>query len=215
MSNVTVSSYAEPIPQQALNGELGLTSEQIAASLGIAHSHCVRKIGQFSERLQISIRTRLEDSAHGRKKTVYILPSLLAKMVVARYENEIGFGYLRFLLDCERVATEVTPKLYAQVKELQDRLDNLLASQQAYKPKRLAGAKKGMLAIPVEQATLFGDAPVIHYVMMQMDSVSEAAKHKGQLRHLQKQMSGMANKINALQDLLDGRPVAKKKTTRK
>ena len=40
-------------------------------------------------------------------------------MVVAKYDSAIGFAYLRFLLECERVATELTPRLVERVKELE------------------------------------------------------------------------------------------------
>jgi hypothetical protein len=76
------------------------------------------------------------ENGGGRSYWVKVLPVLDSKMIVALYRNAIGRSYLKFLLECERVATELTPKLIAQNQELHQKLKALEDSIKALEDSR-------------------------------------------------------------------------------
>lgn len=203
MSQLSTSKFFEPKPYPELNGEPGLTSEEIAISLGAQHQHVAHRIRKISERLQISVASRMEMTGDkGRPKLVYILPVFLAKMVVARYENEVGFAYLRFLLECERVATELVPKLLAQIKELEARLQ---IAAPAKKPKALPKQKTVLKTTEfVIHDGLFGEQ-VIERIFKRtvQSSLTEAEILEAKMVALILQNEGIAAAINRIKLRID------------
>lgn len=177
-------NYVEPYAQPALNGRAGLTTIDIAKCLGAQHQHVMRSARTLAERcpeLRL-IRTEMRnDSGKGRKGFGYVVPPLAAKLIVAKYDNEIGLAYLRFLLGCEKVATEYTPWLEQRVKDL----EALLA--QATMP-RLGKGKRGsrILVLEVEHDVLPGFTPVekLRYVTAEQAASMPLERWAGRWVHL-------------------------------
>lgn len=121
-------SFIEPYPQPLLGGELGLTSEDIAGSIGVTHRAFVRdmrdrKYISFLENAGFRfVQFCSNRSGPGRKGKIWVFDTNAAKAVVAASRTEYGAGYLRHLIDCERFVLEGMPKLKAlfeqQAKEL-------------------------------------------------------------------------------------------------
>ena len=107
----------KPYPQEALGGEFGLTSQDIANALGARHDNVKRHMKAISALDKTFTLTGWKVSfGGGRPGEIFIVPVSESKMVVAKYANEVGTGYLRFLIECEKVATELTPQLIAKLK---------------------------------------------------------------------------------------------------
>ena len=100
MSNITVSSsYIEPYPQPALNGEKGLNSEELAIALGTT-KHAIEtvlaKSGfiDFAKKEGLNIATIVAETQNrGRKPRMWVLDAECCKVFAARYGSEEGFKY--------------------------------------------------------------------------------------------------------------------------
>jgi phage regulator Rha-like protein len=189
----------------------GLSSLDIAEGLQAQHYHVARKIRQFSERLQISIRHRKELVEIGRPQVVYLLPTNLAKMVVAKYENEIGFAYLGFLLQCETIATELTPQLVARVKELEAQLEQIelqLDTANKVRPiKRIAPPKTQLLTEIITCSNgIFGEEIIERHLTRQpISTLNQDELERAKLYMLIRQNEGVTKAIRNLQDKIDFR----------
>lgn len=125
MNQLAVSNFVKPYPQDALGGELGLTSLDVAAALGARHEHVKHRMQSLKSSDKAFTEVAVKVPGRGRPLDLLIMPVTEAKMVVAKYDNEIGNCYLRFLIECEKIATELTPKLIAELKEMKAELECL------------------------------------------------------------------------------------------
>jgi hypothetical protein len=188
----------------------GLSSEDIADCLGAEHFNVAVKVRKFSERLQISIATaRKITDGKGRNQIVYLLPVELAKMVVAKYDSAIGFAYLRFLLECERVATELTPRLVERVKELELALQNKeleLDTARKVRPIKKLAAPKTMCVTEIisKQEGIFGE-PVIerHFKHVAIATLTKEEILTARHVNLTRQLEGVAKAAKETLDELD------------
>jgi hypothetical protein len=140
------------------------------------------------------------DFDHQRDSRGYVVNSWIpltdALILLSQFEGQKAQKARNLIREAVDYYLTQRPILEAEIAQLR---------AQSFQPApKLSGRKKGMIPVPIEQASLFGDRPVVHYVMMPTEGVSETARTKGQIRHMQRQMAGMAKKINELQDRLDG-----------
>jgi cell division protein FtsB len=137
MKLVQHPGFVQPYPQEALGGELGLTSEDIARSLGVAVSAVNEKCrridhGQWStEGFQLIVDT-IKSTKVGRPGKMWVFSVHAAKLFLSRWDNEIGRGYFRYLLQCEDI---VENKLPAKMKELQAKFDALQTENKSLRTK--------------------------------------------------------------------------------
>jgi hypothetical protein len=113
------ATFAKPQPMKELGGALGLTTHQIAVSLGIKRKHLLQKFRLQMDSIKAVGFQWAEFSAVdfiGNSHTDYVLGVDAAKFIVARYGNEIGAQYLAYLIRLEnKVAEHVTsPALTAE-----------------------------------------------------------------------------------------------------
>lgn len=122
--SITQSDFVEPYILPQLGNELGLTSFDISKALNAKHHHVLDSINQISSVITDFNRhtVKIKTGKIGRPIDAVCLTSKQAKIVTARYGNERGLGYLSFLIDCEKIATELVPQMVAKVKELQDEI---------------------------------------------------------------------------------------------
>jgi phage anti-repressor protein len=130
----SVSSFVQPHFIQEL-GEEGLTLKEISTSLGIDHNvakvSLEKNINNYVNRQKFCFF-----NSNGLEVTSYHLSTEDAKLFVASYNNEAGWGYRKFLIQCEKKLKEVTsqPKsLAAQQLQMmlqqQLQLDNIEEKQ--------------------------------------------------------------------------------------
>jgi hypothetical protein len=88
-----------------LNGELGLTLHEIAKSLQINYPDAAKKLKKMikDNRIKGAEEFSFTNDSNGLEVTSYVLPITEAKFFVAKYNNDIGDAYTRFLIQCESV----------------------------------------------------------------------------------------------------------------
>lgn len=200
--------YFEPTAQEILNGELGLTSQQIADSLKIRHSNLLPSIRNYEQEIKCNLTkhsVKIKPGSRGRNSTLYVLTATDAKMIVARYQNEIGRGYLKFLLECEKIATEITPRLVARVKELEKELQAALKVLET-KQKRLSKPKTLLVTENISKFdSLMGDGQIIkrHMTKYPVSMLTPHEIKRAKLVMMMLQQEGLAKAIKNLADEID------------
>lgn len=207
MNQITAPAFREPSPQPELGGELGLTSEDVAAALGAQHQHVTARIVAISEMIPGFHATARKVMTGGRPKIVYTLPVDEAKIIVAKYDNEKGMGYLRFLIQCERVATKLTPELVAKVADLEAQLVSMRARlETTARPRALPPPKTALVTeLVTRHESLMGDGEVLqrHMVRVQRAGLTELDLLKARRVNLILQSDGVATAIRNTQDRID------------
>jgi len=107
MSNIIHVNFVPPKPQSELNGELGLTVEDIARSLGVVKKN-IRKLIR-KETIQKGLNHAkfkcatfvAHHSFNDEEFEDYVLDVNAAKFVIARYGNKKGAEYLAYLVKHE------------------------------------------------------------------------------------------------------------------
>ena len=100
---VSKYEFVEPNVKIELEGELGLSLHEIAKSLQTQYYNVKKKIDRMikDDRLKIVIPYGIPNNSNGLRTESYILPVSEAKFFVAKYDNEVGDAYTRFLIKCE------------------------------------------------------------------------------------------------------------------
>ena len=107
-----VTTFAQPQPRAELGGELGLTVEQIAASLGTTSKELRKRIiskglVELVKSLGFQAETVVStNQSNGLTFSDYVFDVHAAKFVVARHNNEIGAQYLAYLIRFDTRVTE-------------------------------------------------------------------------------------------------------------
>lgn len=113
MNNVieAANRFIKPVPQSKLNGQLGLTVQDIASSLGIEPKHVREKLTSrgMLDRIKacgfnaVAFATH---SANGSDYTDFTLDVNAAKWFIAKYNNTIADDYLGYLVKVESDAVQ-------------------------------------------------------------------------------------------------------------
>lgn len=95
-------------------GEDGLTLHEVSRGLQATHQHVRDRLENLIRKGAISLAHAITcpNETNGLPVNSYVLTVEDSKMLAASYDNEAGFGYRRFLIQCEKKLKEVlTPKL--------------------------------------------------------------------------------------------------------
>ena len=105
ISPKSVPKFIEPHAQESLGGELGLTLHEIAESLQINYYDVAKKLKKMikDNRIKGEKEISFANDSNGLPVLSYVLPITEAKFFVAKYDNDIGDAYTRFLIQCESV----------------------------------------------------------------------------------------------------------------
>lgn len=188
--------YFKPRPQPVLDGELGLTSEDVARSIGISHRHLLQDLR--GRRYVVFLRQAgfelAEVSANrkgpGRKGKFFVFNTEAAKAVVATSRTELGAGYLRYLIACEHAIEAGLPLLRAEIADLRAKLESLV------KPKRLRGpGRRHRVVVGFRTVVgLFGSEKVPVYRDLALDEMTDDERRMFEAQHLSKISSGASKK---------------------
>ena len=102
--DLVAASFITPYSQPALDGAEGLTSADIAKSLGIRpRNFRVRFFELEHDKLLAQLglnfaKTAQKLDSRGRPEEVLVFPTDVARVLVANYPNEIGMGYAVWLV---------------------------------------------------------------------------------------------------------------------
>lgn len=157
----------EPRPCPELQGELGLTSLQIAKSLGASHDDVKRNIRRIAERhpiFRMESGEMRNDKRKGRPVQFYIVPVDVAKFIVARYENDTGAAYLQYLIDFENKARKAEPEMRSALAEMQKVIEELRAQLAAVtRPRALPKPSSLPVTLNVTKyESLLGEGEIYH-----------------------------------------------------
>lgn len=198
-----IQKYKIPYPQQILNGKSGLSSKDIAEALDIEHKHILEKINRPEFKAMCSynnwelVAAATNSKGRGRPGKVVSMETNIAKAFVATTAKKEGWGYLKFLLDCERVATELMPKLIKQNEELKKELASLTQ-------KKLSGKRTNSIPAPVSYAEdIFGETQVMEIRWVKKTDLSELELARAIKRHCLAVGAGAINRAKELDEKAD------------
>jgi hypothetical protein len=107
MTNLIHGTFKKPAPQSKLNGELGLTVQDIATSLGIEPKTVRRDLIERSvlERIKScgfnAVPFGTPNPTNGIEYTDYVLDVNASKWFIAKYNNDVADQYLAYLVKVE------------------------------------------------------------------------------------------------------------------
>ena len=107
---ILATNFIEPYFVKEV-GQIGLMSKDIAQALGVP----LKKINEKIRREKWTNIKQWHPAPYGAH---YFFSTQAAKAFVARYSNEVGDAYLKFLFDCEEVALNKVPKLLSVIEQL-------------------------------------------------------------------------------------------------
>jgi hypothetical protein len=138
MTELAKSEFKAPYPQAAMGGELGLTSQELAHGIGTTHSEMLRKMRRIRRFLSAQGVRMVESMSNATQgpNTLFVVDLTGAKYFAATWKNDLGFGYFKYLLTCERAAEEVVPKLRGRIQSLEALIAKLTAPKQSRIPGR-------------------------------------------------------------------------------
>lgn len=197
----TQTSFVKPHYNEEAGFE-GLWDHEIAKSLSVS-------VEKVREKLRRNKKILSKHNFHvftsvtkkiglGRRPLEYFLEVDVAKYFVCTWKSNKGVGYFRFLIDCERVATELTPKLFARIEELETENKKLNASQpvpQLRKPKQAI--------VPIWGSNLWDEPAIIGWRRIDAREASPVDVARGKLHHNRKIADGLARSNEQCQSILD------------
>jgi phage anti-repressor protein len=210
MTDIVKAKFIQPYAQEALGGELGLTSKDMAFALDLPHYELIKDLRgrhYFETLKQAGFEFReisLNSKGRGRKGKAYVFTIDAAKAVVAVSRTSFGIHYLRYLLDCERAIEQGLPKLEAKVKELVTELRETREKLSSLeRPKVRKGQKTWRVVVGYRTERLLGldgiveeKFPVIREIPI--DNMTDDERRIWEAQHLSKISSGMSKKSAAL-----------------
>lgn len=125
MSIVVHSNFVKPYFIEELNQE-GLSSEDIANSLGVHHRSIIRSLERRSALIPEFTSVRIKKSG---KRSVLLLTSKLVQAFLVRRRGVVAKEYLFFLFEVEREGPSVD-ELLRTYHELKDKLEKISASEE-------------------------------------------------------------------------------------
>lgn len=200
--------FIAPTEQALLNGNLGLTSQQIADSLGISISRVNEKVNSiaFKNLCETNgydlMAVAIKSGKRGRPGVNNIMSLRAAKAFVATFDITEGYRYLDYLFDCEEAtekARNAMPELLKALRKIQEQQDEI----EKLKLKGLPGPKSGMIPVPIYEDTLWGTREVVDYELRKINELSELMKLRSKIRLMHKMQKGLGIKVDRLSELLD------------
>lgn len=203
---MSLEKYKMPYPQGLLKDVYGLTSVDIAQALDMPLYQLNEKIRrpEFKAMCEANnweyIATAIKSKSRGRPTKIFIMETNIAKALVATSASQKGWGYLKFLLDCEKVAMELMPKLINENELLKIRLK--AAESKEYK--RLPGPKTDAIPHPVAYAEdLFGEEQVIEVRWVKKKDLTDLELARAIKRHCLATGAGAIEKAKKLDEQAD------------
>ena len=184
-----------PYIQKELNDEIGLTCRDMAVALSTTPHSVRRKVtrGDFLKKANTAnFKVKpcvFTNKINGLAEKGFVFNLNAAKAFIAKWDNDQGWGYLSFLIDCEKVVLESVPKLIRELSDSKEIIKKLT------KPKhgRLANGDACVTLTQIEvRKDMFGTEyyePLRVKVKLSDLDQSELAEYK--LRHITKVQKGL------------------------
>lgn len=199
-TEIVVSGFVKPYPQDVLGGEDGLTSFDIARSLGISVAKVNEKINTeaFKKLCKNNgydlIAIAIKSGKRGRPGINWVLGSRASKACVSTMDNLKGNRYLDFLFDCEDVALKVLPTLLIELKALKEKVQIWEHREQ----RRLAKSRKGQILVPRYIEDMFGHIILSHMETSNKELASKLENLEAKQIHIAKVIEGLSKESKNL-----------------
>lgn len=193
--DTTVSQYVKPTIQPALGGEEGLTSADIAQSLGVPEHRIVESLGKrgYADKLRQAncrlVANAINPSAIGGRPGVrWIMDTKAAQIFVAQTRTAMGIAYASYLIDVEAHWRREYPKLLARIEKLE--ADN----RKRHKPRK---PKNWNLTVGQMSVTdLFGEVRQIAIdKAMMINAMGPEELRQFRIQHLSRVGKGISTKL--------------------
>jgi len=207
-------NYVQPRPLEQLDGAVGLTLHDMAKILGVTFQVVREKAKRpvFWKMVKhmnslAKVYTLINDVT-GLPFESIAMELSLAKMFIAKWDNEMGWSYLRYLGTCERIVEEMVPKLQASLAEKDRRIAALMAA----KPKRSYTRRDPTVAVAVRKTLvrdLFGVLqPVEEEIRVHMSALTGLSRKVWKQKHLNSTMQGMMKATAQINEEIDKEGIA-------
>ena len=189
-------SFFEPYPISQLGGKPGLTATDIAKILRIRLAKLLEKLrrGKTAEMLKVAQLQMIPFRTLNENRVLYediAFETKAAELVIAKYDNRIGWMYLRFL----QASKEFVPHALKHIQKLEKDLKDLESKfGSPIKPVR----KDALLEVTVSQSTeksfLFGDTEVAKTIRKTRDEMTPSEQNLYGLQQGVRQSLGILKK---------------------
>lgn len=131
MKELSKINFIEPKPQKELNGEIGLTANDISIALQIPMKRVNKKLSinhkffEMCKLLNFKMVPCVTINDNNRLDKSWVFDLNAAKAFVAKYDNETGWRYLQFLLQCENILLKDIPKLKSELEAAKNLIERL------------------------------------------------------------------------------------------
>lgn len=195
-ADLQTPSYVDLYPQPAIGGLPGLTSMDFARALRWRHAEIHRSLGErgYVEKLRrvtgcnitsIDVKT----GRRGRPTKLWVLDAVASKIFLAQTRTDEGVGYVRYLIECERIAEQVAPRRIAE-------LEAQIADLTAPKTRRLPRGHNVRITTRVMHfVDLFGEARIqVIRERKPIENLSAGERRLYAVQHRAATMRGIAAK---------------------
>ncbi len=208
MTELTTTNFINFYPQEFLNnGQLGLTSEDIAKSTGTKKFHVHEKFNKMDKTgwkemgwnfIEVSIKTK----DRGRPRKLIIFNEPCSKVFIARGSDSFGNGYLNYLFQCERFVEEGIPKLKAEIKKWNKKYNTVVAENTALKKpkqrrigKEIIETYKRVETTPGEPDIFTGEIEIFTKIIPEKEVISKATP-EGIRQHRIRRLSAIGKGVS-------------------
>ncbi len=102
------AQFVNAKPRPELDGKLGLDLHEIAESLGAEFANVKRRfLKLFDKKRLFGLPIGRTNDSSGLEVESFVLPLADARLLVMQYQNEVGFGYCKFLLSRDEQLTKI------------------------------------------------------------------------------------------------------------
>lgn len=189
------STRKPPEPQKVLNGEIGLTSIDIARGLNVSieavHQKIKRNKWTVNEDWKPIAYTMIQDN--NRLDTYYCFTLEGAKAFLARWVNHKGDEYLKEIFDFEKRAIIKIKGLQESLVMAQKQIEALTAP----KIKRTKRKKTVVRIVTKTVKGLFGDIVETEEVRENYDEMDDTSRRQFTFQHCLKVMEGLSRRMNS------------------
>lgn len=209
LSDEEISSYfVEPYPQPALDGEMGLTLHDLAQSLQIPAERLSKKVrrGKIPEMLNM---LKLQNVPYGmmNKNGVltesYVFSADAAELIVAKYENAIGWKYAAYLINCRKGFQVAKQAYFTLLDENQDLKKQTAAYEKPYSRKVKGKGEVKYFPYLDKTVSMFKEvgAEYVKRTRKQVRSEMTKSEHNAySAQHISKVIAGGMNRINKIME---------------
>lgn len=106
-------------------------------------------------------------------------------------ETDTGRRFRQYFIDAKKKLLEVESSTILFLKERVRQLEDLLTNK-----KSLPGKRTNMIAAPIYHENLFGVRDIIAYELRAKETLDEITKLKARVRHINKIIRGLGNKVD-------------------